>query len=383
MSIMKKVLSTILFSFIIAFLSARAICAASTPSLNTISLQLQKGETAELSLQGAKANKVKWSSKNKKIADVKKGVITAKEAGSTKVIAKYKGKKYVCKVTVTDQNDEPIIDENMILTIDGTKMDVIWETNESVAALQKLLPITVSMSEYGGFEQVGEIGTSLPRNDQEITTDAGDIVLYSGDKLSIFYDSNSWSYTRLGGITGKSKAELKELLGKDSVTAVISLDKPAEKSVVVYFSQTGTTKGVAEMIAEVTGSELKRIEPMVPYTSEDLDYNDSSTRATVEQNDLSARPEIKNEISLEGCRTLYLGYPIWWGQAPRIMDTFVEGHNLTGVTVIPFCTSGSSGIGSSAERLKTLADSGTWKAGRRFSSGTDINTIKEWIDSLN
>ena len=164
---------------------------------------------------------------------------------------------------------------------------------------------------------------------------------------------------------------------------MISLERPAVRTMVVYFSQTGTTKGVAEMIADITGGETVRIEPAVPYSNNDLDYNDASTRATREQNDLSARPEIKNEISLEGCNTLYLGYPIWWGQAPRIMDTFVEGHDLTGITVIPFCTSGSSGIGSSADRLETLAGSGAWKPGKRFSSASDKNTVREWIDSLN
>ena len=88
-------------------------------------------------------------------------------------------------------------------------------------------------------------------------------------------------------------------------------------------------------------------------------------------------------ISLEGCRTLYLGYPIWWGQAPRIMDTFVEGHDLTGITVIPFCTSGSSGIGNSAGRLEKLAGCGIWKTGKRFPSGVDKSSVREWIESLN
>ena len=380
---MKKAVSIIIVAFIMVLLSAGTIYAASAPKLNRSSIQLQKGETAELSLKGAKAGKVKWSSKNKAIAEVKKGVVAAKEAGTTKIIARYKGKKYVCKVVVTDPADVPDVDEKMILTIDGTKLDVTWENNESVEALKKLLPLTLSMSEYGGFEQVSKIGTSLPNNDERITANAGDIVLYSGDKISVFYNSNSWSYTRLGRIAGKSKAELKELLGKDSVTAVISVEKSPERSMVVYFSQTGTTKGIAEMIADITGADLIRIEPMVPYSSKDLDYNDDSTRATVEQNDLSARPEIKNEISLEGCRTLYLGYPIWWGQAPRIMDTFVEGHDLTGITVIPFCTSGSSGIGNSAGRLEKLAGCGIWKTGKRFPSGVDNSSVREWIESLN
>ena len=122
--------------------------------------------------------------------------------------------------------------------------------------------------------------------------------------------------------------------------------EPAQesKSLVVVFSCTGTTKGVAEKIATLTGAELVDLVPAQPYTAEDLNYNDRSTRATVEQNTPDARPEIASDISLDGVTTLYLGYPIWWGQAPRIMSTFVESHDFTGITVIPFCTSGGSGL---------------------------------------
>jgi len=122
--------------------------------------------------------------------------------------------------------------------------------------------------------------------------------------------------------------------------------EPAQenKSLVVVFSCTGTTKGVAEKIAALTGAELVDLVPAQPYTAEDLNYNDRSTRATVEQNTPDARPEIAEDISLDGVTTLYLGYPIWWGQAPRIMSTFVESHDFTGITVVPFCTSGGSGL---------------------------------------
>ena len=98
------------------------------------------------------------------------------------------------------------------------------------------------------------------------------------------------------------------------------------KVLVVCFSATGTTRGVAEKIAALTGAELIDLLPAQPYTTEDLNYNDRTTRATVEQNTPDVRPEIANEISLDGCTTLYLGYPIWWGQAPRIMSTFVTGR---------------------------------------------------------
>ena len=384
---MKKGILLILMTFLLAVLGCGTIRAASAPKLSETSLQLQKGESATLKLKGAKEKRVKWISKNNEIASIEKGIVKAEGAGTTKIIAKYKGKKYICKITVTEAADDPVDESGedetqrrMLLTIDGARLDVEWESNDSVEALKKLLPLTISMSEYGGFEQVGDLGTTLPRSDERITTSAGDIVLYNGDEISVFYDSNSWSYTRLGRITGKSKADLRELLGKDNVTAELSFEEEASKTMVVYFSQTGSTKGVAEKIADIAEAELQRIEPEIPYTEEDLNYNDSSSRATREQNDLSQRPRIKNEITLAGCRTLYLGYPIWWGQAPRIMDTFVEGPDFTGITVIPFCTSGSSGIEKSAKRLEELAGSGTWMAGNRFSANASLEELTEWVE---
>ena len=149
---------------------------------------------------------------------------------------------------------------------------------------------------------------------------------------------------------------------------------------VLYFSATGTTKGVAEKIAALTGAELAEIVPAQPYTSEDLNYNDRTTRATVEQNTPDARPEIASEISLDGYDTVYLGYPIWWGQAPRIMSTFVESHDFTSITVIPFCTSGSSDIGQSDDTLAAQAGSGNWLQGRRFSGNVSEDELQMWIE---
>ena len=163
-------------------------------------------------------------------------------------------------------------------------------------------------------------------------------------------------------------------------------EAPAEpvqvnKSLVVVFSCTGTTNGVAEKIAALTGAELVDLVPAQPYTAEDLNYNDRSTRATVEQNTPDARPEIASEISLDGVTTLYLGYPIWWGQAPRIMSTFVESHDFTGITVVPFCTSGGSGAGRTGETLGEQAGTGTFLSSTRFSSGVSDSELQSWIDS--
>ena len=152
---------------------------------------------------------------------------------------------------------------------------------------------------------------------------------------------------------------------------------------VAYFSATGTTKGVAERIANVTGADVYEILAAQPYTEADLNYNDNSSRSTTEQNDKSVRPEIGSEdISLEGYTTIYLGFPIWWGEEPRILDTFVEKYNFDGITVIPFCTSGGSGIGRSGPNMEKLAGSGTWLDGERFSGSVSEDELKSWIEGL-
>lgn len=161
-------------------------------------------------------------------------------------------------------------------------------------------------------------------------------------------------------------------------------DTTAHSGVLVaYFSETGTTKGVAERIAAVTGGDLYEILAAEPYTDDDLNYNDRSSRSTSEQNDKNARPEIGSEdISLEGYTTIYLGFPIWWGEEPRILDTFVEKYSFEGITVIPFCTSGGSGIGRSGPNMEALAGSGTWLEGKRFSGNVPEADLQSWIDGL-
>ena len=138
--------------------------------------------------------------------------ITESEVGGTEVV----------------QSKEPEQEaDTMVLAINGEKVSVEWEDNESVEALKDLVssePLSIQMSMYGGFEQVGSIGTNLPRNEVQTTTDAGDIVLYSGNQIVVFYGSNSWAYTRLGKVTDKLKAEMTELLGNGDVTIMISLE---------------------------------------------------------------------------------------------------------------------------------------------------------------
>ena len=150
-----------------------------------------------------------------------------------------------------------------------------------------------------------------------------------------------------------------------------------------YFSATGTTKGVAEKLASAVGGDLYEIVPAEPYTSADLNYSDSSTRATREQNDKSARPAIASEmLDLGGYDTIYVGYPLWWGEEPRILDTFMESYDFSGKTMIPFCTSGSSGIGSSGRNMEQLTGGATWLGGSRFGDSVSEDALRAWADEL-
>lgn len=153
---------------------------------------------------------------------------------------------------------------------------------------------------------------------------------------------------------------------------------------VAYFSATGTTKTLAGYISEVTGGDLYEIVPEIPYSSEDLNYSDNNSRSSREQNDEGARPVISGNVEdMDQYETIFLGYPIWWGEAPRIIDTFMESYDFGGKTIVPFCTSGGSGIGSSARNLHDLAASDvTWLDGERLSSAISHEEMVSWIDGL-
>ncbi len=125
------------------------------------------------------------------------------------------------------EKEEAVLDKELHFYINESEVAVDWEDNGSVEALRELVsggPLTVQMSMYGGFEQVGSLGADLPRNDKQTTTQAGDIVLYSGDQIVIFYGSNSWAYTRLGRVADRSAAEMAKLLGSGDVTITLSLE---------------------------------------------------------------------------------------------------------------------------------------------------------------
>ena len=154
-------------------------------------------------------------------------------------------------------------------------------------------------------------------------------------------------------------------------------------TLVIYFSRTGNTEKIAEYLIDITNADSYVIEAAVPYSDADIKYQDDNCRANKEQNDKTVRPEIANPIdSIDSYDTIFLGYPIWWGQEPRIIDTFLESYDFSDKTVIPFCTSASSGIATSEKNIKALVPIGNQLEGRRFSSGATKEDVKAWYDTL-
>lgn len=161
-------------------------------------------------------------------------------------------------------------------------------------------------------------------------------------------------------------------------------EEAASKVLVAYFSCTNNTEGVALKIAEALNADTYEIIAEQSYTNDDLNYNDSSSRSTKEQNDDSCRPAISGSVeNMDDYDIVVIGYPIWWGQAPKIMYTFMESCDFSGKTVVPFCTSASSGVGSSAENLHSSAsDTVNWLDGTRLSSDASEEDIADWLGGL-
>ncbi len=155
------------------------------------------------------------------------------------------------------------------------------------------------------------------------------------------------------------------------------------KILVAYFSVTHNTEGVAQKLADGLGADLYEITPEQPYTDEDLDYGNSGSRSSVEMNDPSARPAISGSVeNMEQYDVVFIGYPIWWGEAPRIMSTFIESYDFSGKTLVAFCTSASSSFGSSDSALRSTADHAAWLDGQRFPADASADDVLAWANGL-
>ncbi|MDL2219494.1 NAD(P)H-dependent oxidoreductase [Ruminococcaceae bacterium OttesenSCG-928-O06] len=155
------------------------------------------------------------------------------------------------------------------------------------------------------------------------------------------------------------------------------------KKLVAYFSASGVTARLAKTLAEAVGAELYEIQPEAPYTKADLDWNDKQSRSTVEMQDAAFRPALANKnADIAACDTIFVGFPIWWYVAPTIVNTFLESYDFAGKPVVPFATSGSSGMGDTLEKLRPSAPSAVWKEGRRLKASTPKEELAAWVQSL-
>ena len=155
------------------------------------------------------------------------------------------------------------------------------------------------------------------------------------------------------------------------------------KVLVSYFSASGVTAKLAEDLAKAIGADVFEIEPEEKYTDADLDWRDKTSRSSVEMSDRSSRPAIKTSVEdISKYDTIFVGFPIWWYREPSIIDTFLEAYDLSGKTLIPFATSGSSGLGESSDNFKALAPSAVIKEGKRFPSNASEADLKAWAEQF-
>ncbi len=189
----------------------------------------------------------------------------------------------------------------------------------------------------------------------------------------------------LAGCSSSSNGSSSQSSSATSSTSGSATSDQGTKTLVAYFSGSGNTERVAQEIATSLGADLFAIEPAQPYTSDDLNWRDEDSRVNAEHENEALRnmPLVKTTPDdFADYDTVFIGYPIWWGIAAWPVDGFVSGNDFAGKTVIPFCTSTSSGLGESATLLENLAGSGTWLEGQRFASNASANEVQTWLDSL-
>lgn len=234
-------------------------------------------------------------------------------------------------------------------------------------------------SHLAASKRQGEKPDSASAQSDEVQERVEDTAEQSGKQRNMVQDTNQET-------EGQGKEQQETGIETEASESVLAGEQEAgmdTKTLVVYFSCTGTTKPLAEYAAEILGADLYEIVAAEPYTEADLAYY-TGGRADQEQDDPNARPGISGNVeNMDGYDTILIGYPIWHGQAPRIISTFLESYDFSEKTIVPFCTSHSSGIGSSAVNLHTLCpDSVEWVEGKRFEVGTSRDAMEEWIQSI-
>lgn len=287
------------------------------------------------------------------------------------------------------------------IEIGGAVLDGVIYDTALAQEFKERFPMTVSMGRYGGREYYGGIDfTPAASGNGQLNFENGDITYCrTNNTMAVFYAQTDHPNLTMEVIPiGKVTSDLSvfDTLGSsENITFRLADDADIgnntttgdsdrqSRVLVAYFSATNTTKRLAEFLSDGLSADLFEIAPAVPYTSADLDYGDSSSRSSIEMNDTNARPQIAGSVENMGQYDIvFIGYPIWWGQAPRIISTFLESYDFSGKKIVPFCTSGSSGMGSSASNLHSLASQAEWLLGQRFGSSASRNDLTEWVNSL-
>lgn len=389
--------------------------ASEAPYINLKTVSIEKGHTVSLRIVN-NSKTVKWSSSDTKIATVSKGKVTGKKKGTVSIKAKAGKKTYTCKVKVSDGNAKSLV-------VYFSKSGTTRAAAKKIAAVAgaDLLEIKTRKTYTSDYDKLLDIAEKEQKNNSRpaVSTGIKNLkqydVIYLGypiwwgkEPMAVrtFLEKYKWTGKTVipfctsggsgikGSLSGIKKyaSGAKVIDGKDlsdMTTAEISdwaksfavKETPDKTNIlVVYFSRTGKTKPLAEYAADYLNADIYEIEAKVPYTDADIAYY-TDCRADREQSDPAARPEIAGSVAdMDQYATIILGYPIWHGQAPRIIDTFMESYDFSGKTIVPFCTSQSSGIGSSDTALyKLVSSDAVWKAGRRFAAGTSKEEIVSWL----
>ncbi len=291
---------------------------------------------------------------------------------------------------------------NSVMTVNGTEKPIDEQgTAPVIVGDRTLLPVRAVVEEMGGTvswnEDTKEVTLRCASDEIKLTIDSKSALLNGEEKkldvaptiingrtmLPIRFIAESFRFDVAWDGAAQTVTITKAEAAENP--AVQPSEEPETKKLVVYFSATGSTKKAAEYIAKAAGADLFEIEPAAPYTSADLNWNDSNSRVSKEHDNPADRAvELKSSDvpNWEQYDTVWIGYPIWWGIAAWPVNSFVQANDFTGKTVIPFCTSASSSLGESGKLLATDAETGTWLDGVRFSSGVSEETVTEWVKNI-
>lgn len=291
---------------------------------------------------------------------------------------------------------------NPKMTVSGVEKDIDENgTTPVVVNDRTLLPVRAVVEEMGGdvswdgetqtvtltcgeneIQLVIDKNTAL-LNGKETELDTAPVVMNDRTMLPIRFIAESFGYT----VSWDEETQTVTLTKKaaEETPAAQPAGETTAKALVVYYSATGSTKAVAEKIADKLNADIFVIEPSEPYESADLNYNDSNSRVSKEHDNEALRKvdlKVTTPENWEQYDTVYVGYPIWWGIAAWSVSSFVSENDFAGKMVIPFCTSASSGLGQSGKLLSDAAKGGTWKDGKRFSGSASESEIASWLDSM-